>query len=184
MQNEMKWYMITTISGKEDKVVESLKNRVISESLEEVIAEFKVAMVPHITPSGKFKERNMFPGYIFIKMVMTNEAWFIVRNTQYVTGLVGSSGQRTKPTPVSNLEIRRIDKSVKQAFEDYKAGKLTAPKFEAGTIVEVIEGATKGLKGPIIEYNKEREVVIVELTLFDRATPTEVPIDHIKKNDE
>ncbi|TCG10534.1 transcription termination/antitermination NusG family protein [Mycoplasma todarodis] len=78
MENEMKWYMVTTIRGKEEKVVESLKNRVVSESLEEVISEFKVAMVPHITPSGKFKERNMFPGYIFVKMVMTNEAWFIV----------------------------------------------------------------------------------------------------------
>ncbi|NQZ29145.1 MAG: transcription termination/antitermination protein NusG [Mycoplasmatales bacterium] len=183
MQNEMKWYMVTTIRGKEEKVVESLKNRVVSESLEEVISEFKVAMVPHITPSGKFKERNMFPGYIFIKMVMTNEAWFIVRNTQYVTGLVGSSGQRTKPTPVSNLEIRRIEKAVKQAFEDYKAGKLTAPKFEIGTIVEVIEGATKGLKGPIVSYDEERAVVVVELNLFDRATPTELSIEHIKTLD-
>ncbi|TCG10535.1 transcription termination/antitermination protein NusG [Mycoplasma todarodis] len=98
--------------------------------------------------------------------------------------LVGSSGQRTKPTPVSNLEIKRIDRSVKQAFEDYKAGKLTAPKFENGTIVEVIEGATKGLKGPIVKYDEERAVVVVELTLFDRATPTELSIDHIKKIDE
>ncbi|CAM9115504.1 transcription termination/antitermination protein NusG [Mycoplasma marinum] len=180
MENEMKWYMVTTISGKEEKVVESLKNRVVSESLEGVISEFKIAMVPHITPSGKYKEKNMFPGYIFIKMVMTNEAWFIVRNTQYVTGLVGSSGQRTKPTPVSNLEIRRIDKSVVKAFEDYKAGKLTKPKYEIGTIIEVVEGATKGLKGPILNYDEEKKVVIVELTLFDRATPTEISIEHIE----
>ncbi len=180
MKNEIKWYMVTTISGKEDKVIESLKNRVISESLEEVISEFKLAKVPHFTPSGKFKERNLFPGYIFIKMAMTNEAWFIVRNTQYVTGLVGSSGQRTKPTPVSNLEMRNIEKKVKQKFQDYKDGKLKPEIFKIGELVEVTEGATKGLAGPVIKVDHDKNVAIVELTLFDRQTPTEVPIDHLE----
>ncbi len=181
METEQKWYMVTTIRGKEDKVVESLKNRVISESLETIISEMKLIMVPHFTPSGKFREKNLFPGYIFVKMIMTNDAWFIVRNTQYVTGLVGSSGQRTKPTPVSNLELKRIEAKAARIWQDYKDGKLEPELFVKGEIVEVIEGAMKGLKGPVIKYDREAETVTVDLTLFDRKTPTEVKFEAVEK---
>ncbi len=181
MEQEKKWYMVTTIRGKEDKVLESLKNRVISESLEQVIGEIKVFMVPHFTPSGKFKEKNLFPGYIFVEMIMTNDAWFIVRNTQYVTGLVGSSGQRTKPTPVSNLELRKITKKAAAIWQDYKDGKLEPILYERGEIVEVISGAMKGLKGPVIKYDKDKLTVTVDLTLFDRKTPTELKFEEVEK---
>ena len=189
MDNKKRWYMITTISGKEQKVIESLKNRVVSESLEHIIEDFKVMIVPHITPKElekknkgedfKVKDKNLFPGYIFIKMEMTNEAWFIVRNTQYVTGLVGSSGQRAKPTPVSNLEMRRMEKSVQKAKEDFESGKIKSI-FIPGTIVEVIDGPTKGQVGTILETNDESGVSVVELILFERKTPTEIAHKNLK----
>lgn len=190
-----KWYMITTISGKEEKVIESLKNRVVSEGMEndfEVTSDvegFKAMMVPFISQKElekklagedyKIKSRNLFPGYIFIKMNMTNDAWFLVRNTQYVTGLVGSSGQRAKPTPVSNLEIRKMEKQAKKIIEEFDVEKISTP-FKEGLIVEVIDGPTKGQVGKILEVDHARKVVIVELILFERKTPTELKFDNLK----
>ena len=189
---DKKWYMITTISGKEEKVIESLKNRVVSEQIEndfDTENGFKAMMVPHLSQKElekklagedyKIKNKNLFPGYIFIKMNMTNEAWFIVRNTQYVTGLVGSSGQRAKPTPVSNLEIRKMEKQVAKITEDFEAGKIKS-QFTPGTVVEVIDGPTKGQVGPIVENNDERQVAVVELILFERKTPTEIEYVNLK----
>ncbi len=184
-----RWYMITTISGREQKVIESLKNRVISEKVEELFDDFKVMLVPHLTPGEmkkylegedyKIKMKSLFPGYIFIKMEMTNEAWFMVRNTQYVTGLVGSSGQRSKPTPVSNLEMRKMEKQVKRITEDFHAGKMDTP-FKDGVLVEVIDGPTKGQIGPIIEVNNDRQVAVVELIMFERKTPTEIELKNLR----
>ncbi|NQZ65773.1 MAG: transcription termination/antitermination protein NusG [Mycoplasmatales bacterium] len=184
-----KWYMITTISGREEKVIESLKNRVISEKVEDLFDDFKVMLVPHLTPRElkkyldgedyKIKMKSLFPGYIFIKMEMTNEAWFMVRNTQYVTGLVGSSGQRSKPTPVSNLEMRKMEKQVQRITDDFNSGKVMTP-FEEGILVEVIDGPTKGQVGPIIEINNERQVAVVELIMFERKTPTEIEYKNLK----
>lgn len=192
MDKAKKWYMITTISGKEEKVIESLKNRVESENMVtdfDLEDGFKVMMVPHITPKElakknqgedfKVKNRNLYPGYIFIKMNMTNEAWFMVRNTQYVTGLVGSSGQRAKPTPVSNMEIRKMQRRVEKDKTSFAAGKVKT-NFTTGTIVEIIDGPTKGQIGPILENDDERGVAIVELVLFERKTPTEIAHRNLK----
>ena len=184
-----KWYMITTISGREEKVIESLKNRVESEGMEHIFEEFKVMLVPHLTPKElekslvgeeyKIKMKSLFPGYIFIKMDMTNEAWFIVRNTQYVTGLVGSSGQRAKPTPISPLEMRKMEKKVAKITEDFHAGKGRTP-FKEGVLVEIIDGPTKGQIGPILEASDEKQVAVVELVMFERKTPTQIEYKNLK----
>lgn len=191
MQKETikKWYMITTISGKEEKVIESLKNRVISEQMQDIIEDFEAMMVPTISPKEyekkmngeefKVKNKNLYPGYIFIKMDMTNEAWFIVRNTQYVTGLVGSSGQRAKPTPVSNIEMRKMKERVAKMIADFEAGKI-APAFSEGEIVEIIDGPTKGQYGPVLSVNVDRQVAVVELILFERKTPAEIEFKNLK----
>ena len=184
-----RWYMITTISGREEKVIESLKNRVESENLHDIFEDFKVMLVPHLTPKElekylagedyKVKMKSLFPGYIFIKMEMTNEAWFIVRNTQYVTGLVGSSGQRAKPTPVSNIEMRKMEKQVEKITEDFNSGKRTTP-FKPGVIVEIVDGPTKGQIGPIVESSDDRQVAVVNIEMFGRLTPTEIAYKNLK----
>ncbi|XP_023226497.1 uncharacterized protein LOC111627160 [Centruroides sculpturatus] len=186
---DKKWYMITTISGKEDKVIESLKNRVVSENMQDDFDEFKVMRVPHLTPRElakknanephRVREVNLYPGYIFIRMRMGNEAWFLVRNTEYVTGLVGSSGQRTKPTPVSNLEMRKMIKRVEKIRHDFDAG-IVRTNFVPGVIVEIIDGPAKGQIGPILENDDERQVANVELIMFERKTPTEISYKDLK----
>ena len=187
-----KWYTITIISGKEDKVIESLRNRVVSEGIEELFDlkdGFKVMSVPHIAPKElekkkngenyKVKTRNLYKGYIFVKINMTNEAWFLVRNTQYVTGLVGSSGQRAKPSPISNLEIRKMEKKVEKVTIEFNEGKIKFA-FKIGSIVQIIDGPAKGQFGSILKINNTREVAIVELILFERKTPTEVAYKNLK----
>ena len=188
MEERKRWYMITTISGKEDDVITALKNRRVSENMENLFEDFKVIKVPYISPAElakknnnenfKTTERNLFPGYIFIKMLMTNEAWFIVRNTQNVTGLVGSSGQRTKPTPLTNIEIKKMEDKAASITKEFEEGKVTLP-FGEGTLVEIIDGPMKDQKGPIIEVNQERQVAVVELIVFNRKTPTEIEFDKI-----
>lgn len=183
---EKKWYMITTISGKENTVIESLKHRVISENMSDdfdVDKGFVVMNIPYISPKElekkqqnlafKIKERNLYPGYIFVKMNMTNEAWFMVRNTQYVTGLVGSSGQRTKPTPVSSLEMKKMQTEVQRQIDDFKAGKIITP-FVPGTVVEVIQGDAKGLVGSILENDDSRQFAIVEIVMFGQKRAVEI----------
>ena len=184
-----KWYMITTVSSREEKVIESLKNRVISEKLEDLFEDFKVMMVPHLSPKEierknngedyKVRSRSLFPGYIFIKMNMTNKSWFIVRNTQYVTGLVGSSGQRAQPTPISNFEMEKMEKRVEKMNKDFSQG-IGTSLFKKGFLVEVIDGPTKGQIGPIIELNEEKQIAIVELVMFERKTPIEMKFKNLK----
>ena len=184
-----KWYMITTISGREEKVKESLQNRIVSEGLEDLFGNIELMLVPHLTPKeaqkralGKsYKEikKSLFPGYIFVKMDMTNEAWFMVRNTQYVTGLVGSSGQRAKPTPVSEFEMKKIQKQIEKITKDFNEGK-NLNVFVPGTIVEVIDGPTKGQIGPILETNEEQKIATVELILFERKTPTDIEYKNLE----
>ena len=183
----MRWYMITVITGKEEKVLESLKNRIISENMEELFEDFKAMWVPKLSKTEMEKKVNgephktptninLFPGYMFIKMDMTNEAWFLVRNTQYVTGLVGSSGQRTKPTPISTMEMKKMEKKVQSIKDDFDKGKQreVKSKFEVGNRVEIIDGPSKGMQGKIVENNDSKAYAIVDLILFERVTPTQV----------
>jgi transcriptional antiterminator NusG len=102
-----------------------------------------------------------------------------VRNTQYVTGLVGSSGQRTKPTPVSELEIRRINSQIAKSQVEFDKGIIKAP-FKEGDFVTVTAGPTEGQNGQVIEINNEKQVAVVELILFERKTPTEIAITDLK----
>ena len=106
-------------------------------------------------------------------MKMTNEAWFIVRNTLYVTGLVGSSGQRTKPTPISIIEMKKMDDNIKRIKEDFEKLKDALP-FKIGDQVKIINGVLKDEIGPITKVFAEREAVTVELIQFGRKVPTEI----------
>ena len=176
-----KWYMITTVSGKEEKVVEALRNRVISEEKTDVFEDFKVMMVPYIPPKELKKKlngedyatktRSLFPGYIFIKMDMTNDAWFMVRNTQYVTGLVGSSGQRAKPTPISDLKMKKMERKVKEIEENFANG-IIETDYAVGSFVVINDGPFKGQGGLIVEKNDAELKAVVEIEQFGRKTPT------------
>lgn len=100
------WYVVNTYSSHENKVKDNLEKRIESHNLQDyifriIVAEHEVPVMKNGQPTGKTKMKNLYPGYVFIEMIMTDEAWFMVRNTPGVTGFIGSSGGGAKPFPVS-----------------------------------------------------------------------------------
>lgn len=199
MDKNFQWYMISTVSGKEDKVVEALKNRIISEQVEDCFnheatpeGAFKIFKKPTLTPKEfekqkngeeyKVKYVNMYSGYIFINMDMTDRAWFIVRNTQYVTGLIGSSGRGAKPTPVSQHQMDKSFKKEIKLQEDFDKG-ITHTKFQIGEIVEIIDGPFKGEQGRVLECSEANKKVTVEIEYLGKKTPADFEYKEIKSQE-
>ena len=175
---EKQWYVVNTYSGHENKVKEKLEMRAESMDMKDyiyrvVIPEEKVTEVKN----GVTKERTkkMFPGYILVEMIMTDEAWFIVRNTPGVTGFIGSSGKGAKPTPLQPYEVDKI------------LGSMGMTRLEAGTDlqpgnkVKVIAGPFNGMEGKIDSLDLANNKVMVLLDLFGQETSVEVMISEIER---
>ncbi|MGY6171976.1 transcription termination/antitermination protein NusG [Candidatus Mycoplasma pogonae] len=177
------WYMVSTVSGKEDIVKESLLKRIKSYDLQDYFEEVKIFKTPYISPRDLEKKRagekfnikmiNVYKGYIFIRMLMNDDAWFLVRNTQYVTGLVGSSGKGAKPTPISDSKMQKMfvnEQKMSQEFENNKE----KSGFEKGQFVQIINGPFLNEIGQIIENNDIQKYAVVELEIFGKKTPTQL----------
>lgn len=183
------WYMISTISGKEEKVVESLKNKTEEAGMVHLFEEYKIFFIPSISTnelikkaqgvSYKTKKENLYKGYIFIKMLMTDEAWFLVRNTEYVTGLVGSSGKGAKPTPISTREFRKMLEKQEQRIKEFESIEYENP-YQIGIEVKIKEGSFKNERGKIIETNFDNLTALVEIQTFGRKVPTEFPYSNLQ----
>lgn len=171
--SEKKWYVVTTYSGYENKVKEYLERRVESMGLQELIERVLVPEVEEKTPEGKIKMKKIFPGYVLIQMEITDEAWYIVRNTPNVTGFVGSSGGGAKPIPLMDEEINDIlyQMGLNEISVDYAIGDL----------VEILSGPFQGNEGVVQSIDLSREIVEVLINLFGRETPTELAINQIKR---
>lgn len=177
MANPVRWYIIQTYSGYENAVKQDLERRVESMGMSDYI--FRI-IVPEETviekkADGKEKEKikQLFPGYVFVEMNVTDESWFVVRNTPRVTGFLGSSGGGTKPVPLAPDEINQIL---------LKIGVISKPTYLhfMGKTVEVINGTWQGLKGEVVFVDDDQEKLIVDLDLFGRATPTEIDVHDVK----
>jgi len=173
-----RWYIIQTYSGYENAVKEDLERRVESMGMSDFI--FRV-IVPEETviekkADGKEKEKvkQLFPGYVFVEMIVTDESWFVVRNTPRVTGFLGSSGGGTKPVPLAKDEINQIL---------LKVGIISKPTYNhlLGKTIEVISGTWQGLKGVVVDVDNDQEKLTVDLDLFGRATPTEFDALDVKE---
>lgn len=176
MQKE--WYVVNTYSGHENKVKEKLEMRASSMGLEDYI--FRV-VVPEQTEidykDGKKVEKvkKMFPGYILVEMIMTDEAWFIVRNTPGVTGFIGSSGKGAKPFPLTPAEVDKI------------LGSMGMSRLELGNelnvddMVKVIEGPFSGMFGKIKNIDSATGDLEVALDLFGQETIVELQVSQIGK---
>ena len=110
---EKQWYIVTTYSMHEAKTADNLKKRIVSMNMQDyilrvLVAEQEVPVLKDGLPTGKTKTKNLYPGYIFVEMIMTDDSWYIVRNTPGVTGIAGSSGGGQKPTPVTREEIEPV----------------------------------------------------------------------------
>lgn len=176
---EKEWYVVNTYSGHESKVKEKLEMRAESMGFQDYI--FRI-IIPEETVketmkdgSIKEKQKKMFPGYILVEMIMTDEAWFIVRNTPGVTGFIGSSGKGAKPTPLQPYEVDKI------------LGSMGMTRLEAGTDlqpgnkVKVIAGPFNGMEGKIDSLDLANNKVMVLLDLFGQETSVEVMISEIER---
>ena len=169
------WYAIHTYSGYEEKVAESIRQRAESLDMKNKIFQALVPKEKQIEiKNGKRKvvEAKIFQGYVLVEMKLTDETWYIVRNTPGVTGFVGSG---TEPTPVSDSEISKIKK--RMGVEDPKH----QIDFSEGEVVSVIDGPFKGFDGAISEIDTAKGKIKVMVSMFGRDTPVELDALQVKK---
>ena len=174
------WYVVNTYSTHERKVADNLARRVETYDLGKlifriIVAEQDVPVLKDGVPTGKTRKKNLYPGYVFVEMIMTEYAWYIVRNTPGVTGFVGSSGKGTKPFPVPREQIEPVLK---------RMGMIDASmydRYNVGDLVKVIHGPLEGTEGNIVSINKETGLVEVETVFFGRSTKVEVDFSEIER---
>jgi len=176
--NGSKWYVVNTYSGHENKVKEDLEMRAESMGMQDniirvVIPEEKV--IEEKNGVKKEKMKKLFPGYILVEMVMSDEAWYVVRNTQGVTGFIGSSGKGAKPTPLQPQEVEKI----LDAIGDNKIDVTT--DLEEGMEVEVVGGPFNGMVGKVDSIDLDNDVVNLTIDLFGQDTQVEVQTNQLKK---
>ena len=179
-QIEKQWYVVSTYNGHENKVKDNLEKRIETQGLTDyifrvIVAEHEVPVMRDGQPTGKTKMKNIYPGYIFVEMIMTDEAWYIVRNTPGVTGFVGSSGKGTKPFPIPREQIEPVLKRMGVVDE------TMYDRYSEGDYVKVIYGALEGTEGRIISINRENGTVLLETVFFGRATKAEVDFSEIER---
>ncbi len=235
LMDQSQWYVITTISGNEDSVVQNLKSKIKAYKLDDLIQDIKVIKeetktieeftadnVPSsinknlknvvwstLTRNGKTiyvrtktQNKNMFLGYIFIKMIMTEEAWFTIRNTQLITGIVGSSGKNAKPVPVSEEEIQKIlDNNNKEPLsqeqvdegihkiESHEDAVVISKKeyvcnFEINQNVKILGSQMTGQIGTVKSISTSKGTAIIAIDMFGRTMEIELGFDEVEKTTE
>ena len=171
MAEEAKWYVVHTYSGYENKVASNLEKTVENRQLQDLIQEIRVPTekVTEITDSGKRKEveRKIFPGYVIVKMVMTDDSWYIVRNTRGVTGFVGPS---SKPIPLTDEEVDKLGVDVREVSLDYAVGDN----------VQIMNGPLEGFIGIVEGIDTDAKKVNVKVSMFGRDTPAELDFTQVK----
>ena len=175
---EKEWYVVNTYSGHENKVKEKLEMRASTMGMEDYIFRVVVPEQKVIeNKNGVTKEKisKMFPGYILVEMIMTDEAWFIVRNTPGVTGFIGSSGKGAKPFPLTPMEVDNILGSMGMSRLDIES------ELSVGDSVKVINGAFANMFGKVKEIDMTNQKIEVALDLFGQETIVEVDFNEIEK---
>ena len=166
-----RWYVVHTYSGYENKVKTDLEKTIKNRELEDFFFDIIVPMEEQIEiKNGKreTKLKKVFPGYVLIKMIVTEESWYIVRNTRGVTGFVGSG---TDPIPLTEEEIRNM------GFEDVPIN----VDYEVNEQVKVMNGPFEGFVGTVQEINLEKHKVKVLVSMFGRETPVELEFSQVQK---
>ena len=172
----MKWYVIHTYSGYENKVMQTLEQKVKSMGLENVINRILIPMEDEIdVKDGKKRtvKRKVFPGYVLIEMEVNDRSWYVVRNTPGVTGFVGSA---TKPIPLEPKEVEKILKTLGIESEP-----KTHISVEVGEEVRITEGPFENCMAVVTEINEEKGTVKGLVNMFGRETPVEVDYSQIEK---
>lgn len=167
MAEEAKWYVVHTYSGYENKVASNLEKTVENRQLHDLIQQVLVPTetVTEIKDEKKREvERKIFPGYVLVKMVLTDESWYVVRNIRGCTGFVGPS---SKPIPLTEEEVARLGVEKKEIEVSY----------DVGDSVHIIDGPLEGFVGTVEEVDKEKNRVRVTVSMFGRETPVELELN-------
>lgn len=171
--SEAKWYVVHTYSGYENKVKANIDKTIETRHLEDQILEVRVPLeeVPEIRNGvEKVVQRKMFPGYVMIHMIMNDDTWYVVRNTRGVTGFVGSG---TDPIPLSDEEIRKM------GFDNVPIN----VDYNIDDNVKILGGPLDGYTGIVKEIKKDKNKVIVLVSMFGRETPVELEFSQVQKLD-
>jgi len=169
------WYVLHTYSGYEEAVARNLRQRIESMGMEDKIFNVLVPIEKKIKiKAGKRKvvEEKIYPGYVLVEMIVTDDSWYVVRNTPRVTGFVGSG---TTPTPVSPEEIKELQKRMGVEEPKYKMDILV------GDSVKIVDGPFKDTDGKVAEVDEERGRIKVLISMFGRETPVELDFLQVKK---
>ena len=169
MAEELKWYVAHTYSGYENTVAVSIEQAVENRNMHDLIAEVSIPLeaVTEITDNGpKTVERKVFPGYVLVKMIMTDETWHLVRNIRGVTGFVGAAN---KAIPLTEEEIAALGVEKREVVVGYAVGDS----------VKITDGALASFIGTVEELDTERGKVRVVVSMFGRETPVELELDQV-----
>ena len=171
MAETAKWYVVHTYSGYENTVKATIEKTVETRQLQDIIQQVSIPLetVTEITDKGpKTYDRKVFPGYVLVKMVMTDEAWYIIRNVRGVTGFVTSGS--TKPTPLTEDEVYQLGVEKREIVVGYAEGDTVA----------IIDGPLSGFNGTVELLDIEKNKVRVTVSMFGRETPVELELDQVE----
>ena len=168
---QAKWYVVHTYSGHENKVKVNIEKMVENRSMQDLILDIIVPTEDRVEIKDgqrKSKTRKMFPGYVIIKMVVTNESWYLVRNTQGVTGFVGHGSE---PIPLTPEEVARM--GIEKVNIDLDVN--------VGDMIRVISGPFESFMGEDLDINQDKQVLTVKVSMFGRDTPVELEFGQVDK---
>ena len=173
MDEQAKWYVVHTFSGYENKVATNLETIVANRNLQDQILEVRIpteTVVEIKDNQRKEVERKIFPGYVLVKMIMSDANWFTVRNIRGCTGFVGPNG---KPVPLTEKEIANLGVEKKEIIVTYKVGDT----------VSIIDGPLENFSGKVDEIDQEKNMVRVTISMFGRETSVELELDQVEPMD-
>jgi transcription termination/antitermination protein NusG len=176
---KMRWYVVHTYSGFENKAKKSLEDKIRLESLSDQFGEILIPMeqvVEMVKGEKKTSKRKFFPGYILVQMLMNDRTWHLVKNTPKVTGFVGAAANE-QPPPISDAEVTRLTTQISEGTLKPKP----RVQFSDGDTVRVIDGPFANFNGTVEEVNPEKGRVKVLVSIFGRATPVELDFMQVEK---
>ena len=168
---DIKWYVVHTYSGYENKVKANIEKTIENRHLEDQILEVRVPLQDVVEVKNGVKktvQKKMFPGYVLLNMIMNDDTWYVVRNTRGVTGFVGPG---SKPVPLTDTEMFNLG---------IQADNISV-EFAEGDMVTVISGVWKDTVGVIQSINESKQIVTINVELFGRETPVEISFSEIRK---
>jgi transcriptional antiterminator NusG len=174
---DFKWFIVHVLSGFENRVSKTLKERIINHNMTEYFAEILVpeeSVVANVNGKKRSLKKKFFPGYVLIKMVMNDKTWHLVKDTDKITGFVG--GTKDKPTPISDEEARAMSAQIAEGFKKPRS----VANFTEGDSVKVIEGPFASFVGTV-EAVSDKGKVKVQVSIFGRPTPVELEFSQVEK---